>query len=51
MNSRVRASRELVSADEVAPNSLQLKQKVTVEIEGEQKPACVAEFLTRLIYG
>ena len=51
VNSRVRASRELVSADEVAPNSLQLKQKVTVEIEGEQKPACVAEFLTRLIYG
>ena len=50
VDSRVRASRELVSADEVAPNTIQLKQKVSVEIEGEPKPACVAEFLTRLIY-
>ena len=50
VDSRVRASREFVSADEVAPNTIQLKQKVSVEIEGEPKPACVAEFLTRLIY-
>ena len=51
VDSRVRASRELVAADPVAPNAIQLKQKVTVQIEGEQKPACVAEFLTRMIYG
>ncbi|MEE9281609.1 MAG: hypothetical protein V3V67_15665 [Myxococcota bacterium] len=49
--SRVRASRELVAADPVAPNAIQLEQKVSVEIEGEQKPACVAEFLPRMIYG
>src|ERR1043165_7268619 len=33
VNSRVRAKRELISAELVAPNTLQLKQKVTVEIE------------------
>lgn len=51
VNSRVRAHRELVSAELVNPNTIQLKQKVTVEIEGEPKPACVAETLSRLIYG
>ena len=50
VNSEVRATRELVEATLVAPNTLQLKQKVTVEIVGEPKPGCVAEFLTRLIY-
>jgi hypothetical protein len=39
-----------MEAELVAPNTIQLKQKVTVEIVGEPKPACVAEFLTRLIY-
>ena len=50
VDSRIRARRELVSADLVAPNTLQLKQKVTIEIDGEPKPACVAEALTRLVY-
>jgi acyl dehydratase len=50
VNARVRAHRELISADLVAPTTIQLKQKLTVEIEGETKPACVAEFLTRLVY-
>ena len=51
VNSRIRAHRELLSAELVNPNTIQLKQKVTVEIEGEPKPACVAETLSRLIYG
>jgi acyl dehydratase len=51
VNSRVRAARELMSAELVNPNTIQIKQKVTVEIEGESKPACVAETLSRLIYG
>jgi acyl dehydratase len=50
VGSKVRARRELVSAELAAPNTIQLKQRVTVEIEGEPKPACVAETLTRLIY-
>jgi len=51
VNSRIRARRELISAEIVAPNTIQLKQKVTVEIENEAKPGCVAETLSRLIYG
>lgn len=51
VDSRVRARRELVSAEAKGANTLQIKQKMTVEIEGEDKPACAAEFLTRLIYG
>jgi len=51
VNSKVRARRELLSAELVAPNTVQLKQKVTVEIDGEPKPGCVAETLVRLIYG
>jgi acyl dehydratase len=50
VNSKVRAKRELLSAELVSPNTIQLKQKTTVEIEGEAKPGCVAETLVRLIY-
>jgi acyl dehydratase len=50
VNQRIRARRELVAAELVAPNTIQLKQRVSIEIEGESKPACVAETLTRLIY-
>ena len=50
VNSKVRARRELLSAELVSPNTVQLKQKVTIEIEGEAKPGCVAETLVRLIY-
>lgn len=50
VNSRVRAHCTLVSAERVAPNALQLKRKVTIEIEGEDKPACVAETLVRLVF-
>lgn len=47
---RVRARRELLEA-EPKGSQIQLKQRVTVEIDGEEKPACVAETLTRLVYG
>ena len=50
VDSTIRASRELLSAEQKAPNVIQLKQKITIEIEGSDKPACVAETLTRLIY-
>ncbi len=50
VDSKIRSRRELVSAELVAPNTIQIKQKVTVEIEGEPKPGCVAETLSRLIY-
>ena len=50
VNSKVRARKELMNAEIKAPKTIQLKYKITVEIEGEQKPACVAESLSRLIY-
>jgi acyl dehydratase len=50
VDSRVRARRELVGAEMKAPSVIQLKQRVTVEVEGEDKPACVAETLSRLMY-
>ena len=50
VNAKVRARRSMVEADLKNPNTIQMKQLVTVEIEGEDKPACVAETLARLIY-
>jgi len=47
---RVRARSELLSVERVSANTLQLKRKVTFEIEGEDKPGCVAEALSRLVY-
>jgi acyl dehydratase len=50
VDQEVRARRELVAAELKPPNTIQLKQRVTIEIKGEEKPGCVAETLTRLIY-
>ncbi len=50
VNSRIRARRTLVSAELKSPTTIQTKQLVVVEIEGEEKPGCAAESLTRLIY-
>jgi acyl dehydratase len=50
VNSRVRARRTLVEVELKNPSTIQTKQLVTIEIEGEDKPACVAESLTRLVY-
>ncbi len=44
---RIRARAKLVSVDEVQPNVIQQISEITVEIEGENKPAMVAESLTR----
>jgi acyl dehydratase len=50
VDSRVRARRELVAAELKGDSVIQLKQKVTIEVDGEDKPACVAETLSRLMY-
>ena len=42
---RVRGHFTLTSAEEKAPGQLLLKHNVTVEIEGEEKPALTAEWL------
>jgi acyl dehydratase len=50
VNSKIRAERTLLSAELKAPNTIQLKTQVTIEIEGSEKPVCVAESLMRMIY-
>ena len=48
---RVRGRAVLAGADEKRPGQWLVKQTVTVEIEGEEKPAMVAEFLMLFFVG
>jgi acyl dehydratase len=45
---RIRALSRLLSVEEVQPGVIQQVNEVTVEIEGESKPAMVAESVTRM---
>jgi acyl dehydratase len=47
--SRVRARVRLTGVSE-APSGIHINREVTVEVEGQDKPAMVAETVTRLIY-
>lgn len=47
VGSRIRGRGELVEAETQKDGSVQAKVRVTVEIEGQPKPACVAETLSR----
>ena len=47
--SRVRGRFVLDSVDEKAPGQLLMRHKVTVEIEGEDKPALTAEWLGLMV--
>jgi acyl dehydratase len=49
VNSKIRMRRELMNV-ELKGSAINLTQKCTVEIEGETKPACVGEWITRLLY-
>lgn len=51
VDSRIRARHRLVSAELKNPGTIQLKREVIVEIEGGEKPVCIAESLVRLMYG
>jgi len=47
--SRIRGSVETVSVDEVGGDWHQIVYKWTVEVEGSEKPCCVAESVVRLL--
>ncbi|GAA2617969.1 3-hydroxyacyl-thioester dehydratase HtdZ [Dactylosporangium fulvum] len=47
--SRVRGGVALLVADDLGEGWIQVKNRVTVEREGEAKPVCVAETVTRLL--
>jgi acyl dehydratase len=46
---RIRASVEVVSVDDVGNGWHQVVQRWTVEVEGSEKPACVAESVGRVL--
>lgn len=50
VGSRIRASSVLSAAELKDPNTIQTTRTVTVEVEGQERPACVAEWLTRMMY-
>ncbi len=49
VDSRIRARCRLMSVDEIK-GSLQIKEQYTVEVEGQERPACVAECIMRLYF-
>lgn len=51
VGSRIRASATLRRVVQKDPNTLLVTREMTVEIDGESKPALVAEWLTQLVYG
>jgi acyl dehydratase len=51
VGSKIRCSSVLAGVDQKDPNTLQTTRTMTVEIEGESKPALVADWITRLVYG
>ena len=46
---KIRSCSELVNVQEVK-GALEIVRKVTIEIENEEKPACVAEMVTRAFF-
>ncbi len=50
VNSKLRARHTLVSAELKGQNTIQVKREVIVEVEGADKPVCVAESLIRYLY-
>ena len=51
VGARIRARSTIVEIDEVAPDVLQLVSRITVELEGSDKPACVADMVSRYYFG
>ncbi len=48
VGSRIRAGAELVEGEDI-PGGVQVIIKITVELEGSEKPACVVENVTRYL--
>ena len=51
VGSRIRASAAVAAVHQKDAGTLQLTHAVTVEVEGEAKPALVCDWLTRHVYG
>jgi acyl dehydratase len=44
--SRVRARQKLIAADPVQGNGIRFTAEITIEIEGQERPACIAEVMS-----
>jgi acyl dehydratase len=51
VGSKIRATSVLQAVELKNENTLHTTRTFTVEIEGEEKPALIAEWITRLVYG
>lgn len=49
VGARIRGRGELVEADEVKGGAIQAKVRVTVEIDGGERPACVVDTISRFV--
>lgn len=47
VGSRIRGAGELISAEEVKNGAIQSVVRITVEIEGSERPACVVDTISR----
>ncbi len=50
VGSRIRAHAELIDVQLKDPNNLQVTRRFSVEVEGADRPALVADWLTRMTY-
>lgn len=50
VGARIRGRFKLLAVEAVAPNVLQVTEQYTVEIDGENKPACIAESIMRMSF-
>ncbi|HET6794311.1 MAG TPA: MaoC family dehydratase [Acidimicrobiales bacterium] len=50
VDSRIRGTSSLKSVELKDPNNLQVTRTITVEIDGEDRPALVADWITRLVF-
>jgi acyl dehydratase len=50
VGSRIRARATVVACDRVGENALQVTTRATIEVEGSEKPGCVAELVVRYFY-
>ncbi len=49
VGSRLRGSAELIKVEDVKGNAVQATVRVTVEIEGSERPACVIDTISRYV--
>ena len=51
VGNRVRGRGELIAADRTKDGAVQATIRVTVEVEGRERPACVADTISRYYFG